>query len=387
MKIGLNAQLLSRSANYRSAGVSGYSLALLRELGALRAAGATGHSFDAFVNHPTLALPGVEMVVSHLPLQRPLLRIVWEQTWLPAFLAQGGYDLVHGLVNVLPLATTARDSGLVHLPGVVTVHDLSFVRLPEVLPPAKRAYLTALCLRSTLQAKRVIAVSRQTADDLITSFGLPAAKIEVIPNGVGGEFTPASADSAAQFRARKGLPERFLLYVGTLEPRKNLELLVRAFARFRAASPADADVQLVIAGGKGWYYETVFGAVRALGLERRVRFAGFVPGEELPDWYRAALAFVYPSRFEGFGLPLLEAMASGTPVITSTAPSLLEVAGDAAIAVSPHDEQALADAMALLVGQQAVRAELRRLGPARAAGYSWEQTAFATVQVYEDAVK
>ncbi|MGL4648004.1 MAG: glycosyltransferase family 4 protein, partial [Caldilineaceae bacterium] len=289
MKIALDAQLISRSATYRSAGVAGYSLALLRELGILHELGASQHSFHAFVNAPATAINGVQLLPSRLPLHLPPARIVWEQAALPLHLARGGFDLVHGLVNVLPLLSTRRDSGLISLPGVVTVHDLSFVRLPDVLPAAIRAYLTALGRRSALQAQRVIAVSRQTADDLIACFGVSSARIVVVPNGVGAEFTPAAVGDAHAFRAQKGLPERFLLYLGTLEPRKNLETLVRAYARWRAHATDDGDVALVLSGGKGWFYDTIFATVRQLGLEAHVRFPGYLPAAELPDWYRAAL--------------------------------------------------------------------------------------------------
>lgn len=387
MKIALDAQLASAGADYRSAGVSGYSAALLRELGALRAAGATRHQFVAFVNHPDIDAPGVKLVRSRLPLGKPPLRIAWEQAALPMQLARRGFDLVHGLVNVLPLASTTRPSGLFSLPGVVTVHDLSFVRMPEVLPRVKRAYLTALCRASTSQARRVIAVSRQTADDLIAAFGLASARIDVVPNGVSDHFAPAPGEDLAAFRRARRLPDRFLLYVGTLEPRKNLERLVRAYGRWRTANPADDDVALVLAGAQGWFFETIFQTVRELGLQDQVLFPGFVPAAELPSWYRAALGFVYPSRFEGFGLPVLEAMASGTPVITSRAPALLEVAGDAALTVAADDEAGLADCINLLVDQSALRAELARRGLARAASYSWARTARETVQVYEEAVR
>jgi glycosyltransferase involved in cell wall biosynthesis len=376
VRVTLDAQLIGRGATYRSAGVSGYSLALLRALGRLQHSGETAHEFVAFVNDGALHVPGVH---------NPLARIGWEQTALPVHLLAQGADLVHGLVNVLPLA--ARGPAPLAVPGVVTVHDLSFVRLPEVLPPAKRAYLTALCRASARQARRVIAVSTQTADDLMNAFALPASRIVVVPNGVGAEFCPATAEAAEAFRRRMGLPERYLLYLGTLEPRKNLEALIAAYARWRRSARGDDDVALVIAGGKGWYFDTIFAAVREAGVEAQVHFPGFLPAAELPDWYRSALGFVYPSRLEGFGLPVLEAMASGTPVITSSTPALLEVGGDAVLAAPADDIDALADAIRLLMGQPALRAELSARGLRRAEGYSWARTARETLAVYEEAAR
>lgn len=383
MQIALNAQLISTGDNYRAAGVSSYSLHLLQALGQLRLNGQLAHTLHAFVNAPELVIPGVELRPTTLPLQNPLARIAWEQTALPLALARHGDGLVHGLVNVLPLATPA--------PGVVTVHDLSFVRTPESLPRAKRAYLNALCRRSVDKARHVIAVSRQTADDLIAYYQTPANKISVIHNGVGEAFTPSSASRPTlppAATAPAALPtDPYLLYIGTLEPRKNLPLLIQAYALWRTqTSSANHNVRLVLGGGKGWAYESIFEIVRGLGLEPMVDFPGFIPSPQLPDWYRCALAFVYPSKFEGFGLPVLESMACGTPVITSRAPSLLEVAADAALTFPSDDAAALADAIQLVVEQPALRAELSRRGIARASQFSWQRTARATAQVYDQVI-
>jgi glycosyltransferase involved in cell wall biosynthesis len=234
------------------------------------------------------------------------------------------------------------------------------------------------------RAAYVIAVSTQTADDLMALFGTPARKISVVPNGVGAEFAPGDSAAVARVRAALNLPDRFFLFVGTLEPRKNLMRLVRAYARWRAqAAPADSDTKLVVAGGKGWFYAEIFAQVQALGLEDAVRFTGYVDAADLPALYQAALGFVYPSLLEGFGLPVLEAMACGAPVITSRAPSLMEVAGDAALCVEAADEDALAHALALLATQEGLRGELHRRGLVQAARYSWQRTAAETMQVYE----
>jgi len=376
MHIILNAQLISEQASYRGAGVSNYSRQLLVALGELAQHGKTPHRFTALVHTRTLALPGVTLVRTRLPLERPAARIAWEQLILPGELTRLRAGLVHGLVNVLPLATTTA--------GVVTVHDLSFVRTPERLPPLKRAYLRRLSRASVSRAAQVIAVSRQTADDLAACFGVAPGKITVVHNGVAAAFRPDSAAAVAQFRNRQGLPPRYLLYLGTLEPRKNLELLLHAFARWRAmTAPGNCEVHLVLAGAKGWYYDTIFAQVDALKLADVVHFPGFVPAAELPDWYRAAEAFVYPSRFEGFGLPVLEAMACGTPVLCSNTASLREVAGDAAVTFPPADETALAHAIELLTSQPQLAGRLRDLGLQQAARFSWQRCAAETVAVYE----
>ena len=381
MHIVVNAQLISDQHSYRSAGMSNYSRHLLAALGPLAAE--RNLRLTALTNKPELALPGVDMRATKLPLHRPSARIAWEQLVLPGTLRRMGADMVHGLVNVLPLAT--------EIPGVVTVHDLSFLHLPQVLPPAKRIYLSALCRMSARKAAAVIAVSRQTADDVVRCFGVPAHKVIVAHNGVDARFSPASAERVEAFRRRKHLPERFFLFLGTLEPRKNLTTLLVAFARWRRAAGSEhTDFKLVIAGGKGWYYDTIFTQVGELGLRDSVIFPGYVPDEELPDWYRAATAFVFPSVFEGFGLPVLEALASGTPVLCSELSALREIAGGgtqpAAILVPPEDIDAWVAGMALLAGQPALREELRRRGLARAGGFSWQSAARHTLNAYGMAV-
>ena len=359
MHVALNAQLLASAQTYRAAGVSNYSWRLLAALGA-RAQTDSHLQLSAFVNDAGLALDGVTPIVTSLPLHRPAARIAWEQSVLPGVLRRLRPELHHGLVNVLPLAS--------NVPAVVTVHDLSFERVPETLPPVKRRYLHYLCAASCRKARRIIAVSQQTADDVMAFYGIASDRIVVVHNGVGVEFIPPAPVTVATLRRQHDLPARYVLYLGTLEPRKNLPRLINAFAAWRArAGENGRDVALVLAGAPGWGTEEIHAAVRAAGIEEAVRFPGFVPADELPTWYGGALAFVYPSRFEGFGLPVLEAMACGTPVICSRTPSLLESAGDAALTFAPDRQDALVDCLARVIGQAALRAELRAAGLARAA--------------------
>jgi glycosyltransferase involved in cell wall biosynthesis len=379
MRVGINAQLLNTQSTYRSAGVSNYSANLLRHLGALVSRPGTDLSLTAFINAQGFEAPGVDLVASGSQLQRPEVRILWEQSVLPGQLQRHDIDLVHGLVNVLPLRTAT--------PGVVTVHDLSFVRTPEALPRLKRAYLSRLCRASVNLAHRVIAVSRQTADDLVRFFDVDVRKIDVVYNGVGSEFSPGDPVEIDLFRRRRDLPARFLLFVGTLEPRKNLEMLIRAFARWRGqASQADQAVKLVLAGGKGWYYDQIFATVRELGLDKEVLFPGFVASDELPDWYRAAEGFVYPSRCVGVGLPLGEAMACGTPTLCSQAGSLLEIAAGAALTFALDDENGLVIALDTLVSDKDARRDLRHAGLAQASCFSWAKCAEETADVYRQAL-
>jgi glycosyltransferase involved in cell wall biosynthesis len=370
--VGLNAHLLSLAGNYRGAGINGYILQLLRHLPEAD----PGLAFTAYYHDEVFRPPaGVTGSRSRWDTRNPWRRIAWEQMRLP--LLARGQDLLHGLAFAGPLASTC--------PTVVTVHDLSFMRFPAAFRPFNRIYLKWITRLSTRGAARVIAVSESTRQDVIGFCGVPDSRVTVVPNGVTEDFSPASPAEVAAFRAARDLPERFVLYLGTLEPRKNLARLVDAYADWQ--QPAGRPVKLVIAGARGWYYEEIFARVAERKITGDVLFAGFVPAEELPWWYRSAELFIYPSLFEGFGLPVLEAMASGTPVITSTTSSLPEVAGDAALLVNPLDTSALTAAIDQVMSTPQCAAQLRAMGLQRAASFSWQQTACATARLYRSVLE
>ncbi|MCX7682258.1 MAG: glycosyltransferase family 4 protein, partial [Anaerolineae bacterium] len=306
---------------------------------------------------------------SRWPTGRVPVRVLWEQLAQPFVLRAIGADLVHGPVFVGPL--------LAPCPTVITVHDLSFLRFPELFRPANRLYLALMTRLSARRAHRLIAVSAFTAAETTRLLGIPSERISVIYHGVDPAFRPLPPDEVAEFRHRMGLPPRFVLFVGTLEPRKNLVRLVEAFARIR-----DNQVRLVLVGGQGWLCAELFASVEALGLTERVIFAGYVDNETLPLWYNAATVLAYPSLYEGFGLPVLEAQACGTPVLASNTSSLPEAAGDAAIMVPPDDVEALATALDQLLSSEGLRQEMRERGLRHAAQFSWQRTARETAQVY-----
>ncbi|MEM7533311.1 MAG: glycosyltransferase family 1 protein [Chloroflexota bacterium] len=383
MHVAINAQLLNTDESYRGAGVSHYSQNLLKYMGQLVENTNTDsptNVFTSFINDQQFEAEGINFQVTSTQLKKPLARIAWEQTILPQQLRRIKADVVHGLVNILPLST--------QLPSVVTVHDLSFIRMPEKFPRLKRTYLTRLCRASTHKATRIIAVSQQTADDVMQFMDIPHTKIEVVYHGVDTHFIPNDVNLVG-FRAEKNLPERFLLYLGTLEPRKNLSLLVKAFATWRTQLSQDSihqEVKLVLAGAKGWFYAEIFELVQALGLAEFVLFPGYIAAQELPNWYRAAEGFVYPSLFEGFGMPLLEAMACGTPVLCSDASSVGEVARGYALLFDPYaqdPEAALVEKLKPFIEDSTLRQELCVLGLKRASEFSWQQTAEETVRMYE----
>ena len=376
-RVGIDAHLLSFAGSYRQAGVSRYIAELLRAF-----AGDTApHDYVAFVGParpPTDFFPAgsgsVRLVHSPLPTDRAPVRIAWEQALAPIAALRARLDLLHGPVNALPLAAPCR--------GVITIHDLAFLAHPDAFTPAKRRYLTAMTGLSARRAGRIIAVSAFTRDEIARRLGVPARKIAVVHNGVDGAFRPLPAEAVARFRAEQRLPERLILCVGTLEPRKNLDGLVRAYALLRQQAPDTPP--LMLAGATGWGFQPLFGLVEELGLKEHVHFPGFVPQADLPLWYAAADVFVYPSLYEGFGLPPLEAMACGAAVIASSASSLPEVIGDAGLLVPPRDYGAIADALQRVLTDATLREDLRQRGIARAAEFTWQRTAEATASVYRD---
>jgi glycosyltransferase involved in cell wall biosynthesis len=231
------------------------------------------------------------------------------------------------------------------------------------------------------RAAAIIAVSENTRRDVTRLMGIPAEKIVVIHEGVNPAYHGAiAAGEVARVRQKYHLPARYLLFLGTLEPRKNIGVLLEAYHALLARD--DSVPRLVVAGRKGWLFEPVFQKVEALGLGERVSFTDWVPEADTPALVAGAEVFVYPSLYEGFGLPPLEAMACGTPVITSTASSLPEVVGDGGLLVDPHDAAGLAQALERLLADDALRADLRGRALARARQFTWEAAARQTLAVY-----
>jgi glycosyltransferase involved in cell wall biosynthesis len=284
-----------------------------------------------------------------------------------------GGDVFHATDHLLP---PLRRSKL-----VFTVHDLIYLFYPQYHLPLNRWYLTLMMPRFLRRADAIIAVSENTRRDVARLLKIPAERMTVIYEGVSAAYSPAlPPHEVARVRARYGLPERYLLFLGTLEPRKNLGALLAAYHALLARGVPLP--RLVIAGRKGWLFEPIFERVRALGLAEQVCFTDWVPEADAPPLLAGAEAFVYPSVYEGFGLPPLEAMACGTPVITSTASSLPEIAGDAALLVAPDDTAGLAQAIERVLSDAALRADLRARGLARAAQFTWEAAARQTLAVY-----
>ena len=366
--MGLNAHLLSLNESYRSAGVSRYIHYLLTYLPQVDAR----LSYVAFLGVRS-RYPGWREHVSPWRTENPVARILWEQIAQPWGAWGERLALLHAPVYVGPIVAPC--------PVVVTVHDLSFYRHPETLPPFRRTYLQTLTRRTVQRAAHVIADSASILDDIVNILGVPESKVSVIPLGVDEAMQPIEdRDQVRAFCQRRGLPERMILYLGTLEPRKNIGTLLEAYELLR--HERGFAHRLIIAGGKGWYYEAIYARAEQLGLQDEVIFPGYIPQEELALWINAADLFVYPSWYEGFGLPPLEAMACGTPVVVSDMSSLREVVGDAGVIVDSRDPHALAKAISEVLRDRERHHALREAGLARAKRFSWKATALQTARLY-----
>ena len=298
--------------------------------------------------------------------------------WL-ASLADIGFDRLVPGAGVFH-ATEHLLLPLRRVPTVLTVHDLIFRLFPEHHKRLNYWYLNATMPLYCRRATAIITVSEATRRDLMRLYSVPGAKITVVHEAAAPHFVPAAPDDIAAVRAHYGLPERYILRVGTIEPRKNLERLLEALVTLRRSAP---DARLVIVGSRGWLTEGFFRRLEALALGDAVQLTGRVPDADLPAIYSGADLLVEPSLYEGFGLPLLEAMACGTPVVCSAVASLPEVGGDAARYFDPHDSEAIAAAMGEVWHNRDLRATLRQAGLERAAQFSWQRAARETLAVYE----
>lgn len=314
---------------------------------------------------------------------------LWTVTALPRALRQDRADLLH-------VQYTAPPAALCPCPVVTTVHDISFRLYPKWFPARHRLLLNSTVPPSMRAAARVITVSESSRRDIVRVYRLPEWKVRAIPHGLPSGFAAPAADALrlreaaiARIQSAYGIRGPFLLAVGVLQPRKNLDTLAQGFGLAR--SRFGLKHQLVLVGKPGWAtgQEKLRRAAARYGgtdAARAVMFTGYVPDPDLPMFYRACSAFAYPSLYEGFGLPPLEAMACGAPVLVSDAPPMPEVAGDAALVVGAMDVEGWARALARVTGSHELRDELRRRGPVRAGRFSWSDSAQKTVDVYKEAL-
>lgn len=383
LRVAINAHLVSFGQTYRNAGVSRYTYTLLDGLSRTDA----DQRYDVFVNRAeaeteaagSLSVNGrLQLVPGQWSTKRPAQRVLWEQTTLPEELRRRHIDVFHSPVNVLPLRLPCA--------SVVTVLDLAFMHFPQYFRPARRIYQRTFTTRSARRATLVVTIAESTKRELVERFATPEERVRVIYPAIDADYRPErDLRRQAEFRARHDLPERYLLFLGTLEPRKNLETLVEAYARLRALD--ESVPPLVLAGAKGWYYQSLFERVQALGLERHITFAGYVSRDEQPLWYAGADLFIYPSVYEGFGLPIAEALACGTPTITSNVSSMPEAGGPVAIQVDPNDREGLAHAMRRVLADPMARERALIEGPRWTRRFTAERMVADYVDVYREAAE
>ncbi len=300
-----------------------------------------------------------------------LLAALWHRARLPLPIEAmiGKVDVFYSPDFLLP-PTWARRT-------LVTIHDMSYVRVPECFPQVLKDYLNRGVPRSVHRANLILADAASTREDLVQIYGVSEEKVRVLYSGVDERFRPDVPESErTQAQSHLGLEGPYVLSVGTIQPRKNFTRLIQAFAKLVSKSePRISNLKLVIAGGRGWMYNEVYQTVERLHLVDRVLFPGFVADEDLPALYSMASAFIYPSLYEGFGLPVAEAMACGIPVVSSQASSLPEVAGEAALYFDPCDVEAMTDALYRALTDTTLRADLRAKGLEQVKRFSWDDAA------------
>jgi glycosyltransferase involved in cell wall biosynthesis len=316
---------------------------------------------------------GFEDIIIPYP-KIPLGKLIQKMFLIPLYIKKNNPDVIHDTYHFAPFLFLKK------FKKVITVYDITPILYPETHKISRifmHKYFFSPILKSS---DKIISISENTKRDIIKHFKIPEDKIKVIPLAANENFRKLDENETSKIKSKYNINFPFILYVGTLEPRKNIPNLLNAFYKIKKQGIAH---KLVIAGGKGWKYKEIFETIEKLNLQNDVIFTGYVPDEDLPGLYNAADLFVYPSLYEGFGLPPLEAMQCGTPVITSNTSSLPEVVGDAGIMVNPHDIGELANKMYEVLTNKDLRKELSKKGIERAKLFSWKKCAEETLKVYE----
>jgi glycosyltransferase involved in cell wall biosynthesis len=312
----------------------------------------------------------VRLTLPHTPLIRIPLT-------LSAELRRHPVDLLHVQFTAPPMAPC---------PLVVSIHDLSFEHLPETFTRRGRTQLRFTVRRTARNAAQLITISESSRRDIVDTYGIRPERVTVTPLAAPSHFAPVlDAAILARIREQYGIRGDYILGVGSIQPRKNLVRLIDSYARLQASRGEERLPKLVLVGKKAWLFGETLRAVEDRGLADNIIFTGYVPESDLPALYSGALCFVYPSYFEGFGLPPLEAMQCGTPVLTGNRTSLPEVVGDAAVMVDPFDVDEIGAALSRLIDSSELRSTLRAKGLVHARKFSWRETAKLTLVVYEKA--
>lgn len=363
MRIGIDARL----NYYREGGIAAYTRHVIAALAALDTA--TDYRLLQNFRHrtPLTPAPNFHRVATFTPSHNRLERWALSAELLPLRL-----DVLHSPDFIPPLRGARHH--------VITVHDLNFLHYPQFLTPASRRYYNDQIQRAVTQADHILACSEATRTDLIEMLDTNPAKITVHMEGVDSAFHPLPDTEIEGMCQQLDLPRGYILFVGTFEPRKNITGLLEAYHRLRKNLP-DAP-PLVLAGRRGWLFEEVFARIDTLGLRDHILWRENIPQDAMAALYNAAAVHVMPSFYEGFGLPALEAMASGTPTVVANRSSLPEVVGDAGLQVNPEDPDNIASELQRVLTNAALAADLRARGLERASHFTWKRTAETVLQVY-----
>ena len=306
-------------------------------------------------------------------LQNRIARIAWEQTALPLQIINLKIDVLHSPHYTTPIIKNCK--------SVVTFHDMTFYLFPEMHEKAKVILFKNMIQYSSLAANKIISVSQSTSTDMMKILDIDPTKICTVLSAANPKYFVQDTDHIEQVCSKYSLEQKqYLLFVGALEPRKNIPLLIEAYSKLVEEFP---NIPLVIVGKKGWMYQSIFELVESLNISDEVRFLGYVDEDDLVALYNGAKVFVYPSTYEGFGFPVLEAMQCGTPVITSNTSSLPELAGDSALLIDPNNVDDLLNKMRNLLVNDSLAMELSVKGLARASLFTWQNTAMQTLNVYQ----
>ena len=302
----------------------------------------------------------------------PILKIFWEQVILPFSLWKEKIDVYHAPGFALPFIHIKK------MKNIVTIADMTFFSHAMYHTFLKKMYFKQVIPYSLKKAEKIITISENTKLDILKEFSISEKKIEPIYLGVDEIFSPREKEICISILKKYGVEQPYILFVGMLEPRKNIPGLINAFAALE-----NKNQKLVIVGKKGWLYEKIFAQVKKLNIENEVRFTGYVPDEDLPFFYSSATCFVYPSFYEGFGIPILEAMACGCPVITSKNSSMQEIAGDAALLINPNSVESITKAMERIMQSPKIQHELKEKAQKQAKKFNWDIMALKTIEVYK----
>ncbi len=366
MHIGVDASRLAVTAR---TGTEHYSWELLQALGKVD----RHNSYVLYCNQMPRALPPLPPTFTLRPIP---LRRVWSHGRLSLEMLRQPPDLLFVPAHALPLIPSSR--------SVVTIHDLGFLHHPEAHTLVQRLYYRFFTRLSVRRATHLIAISKATKQDLQRFYDVAPEKVSVVYHGVHPRFRPISDQGMiGRTLQRYGIQTPYLLFVSTIQPRKNVARLIEAFAAARQRIGSASPLTLVLAGKQGWLTKQIERRATELGIADQVQFVGYVPDMDLPLLLNGALAYVVPSLFEGFGMTVLEAQACGTPVLASNVSSLPEVVGDAGLLVNPLDVRDITDGIVRLMDDVELRENLRERGIKHVAGRTWERTATETLEVFE----